>query len=320
MSKLRAGMVIADRYELVEIAGKGAMATVWRGVSRGDGAAPRPVAVKVMKRAFAATPTFREMFLEEGRLGAELQHDNLVQVLDLLADRVDQLCLVLEWIDGIDLRTMAHVLAQSERPMPWALAAHIGIGVLAGLTTAHERRLRDGTLAPVIHRDVAPQNILLGSNGCIKLGDFGLARARDRAAVFTAPGVVKGTLSYMAPELLVVKPATPETDQFAVGCTLWEALAGERLFDAPSDAEVYARIRNGEMRPLDALRPDVPSSLVAAIHRALSYEPAERFPSARAMTDELAAILRESGPKLEPAAIVGTTVAQVREAVAARAE
>jgi serine/threonine protein kinase len=302
-------------YELLEKIGEGGMATVWRGVARSGEVFARPVAVKVMKRNFAAVKSIINMFLEEARIGAELQHANLVQVFDLTQDG-DKYCLIMEWIEGVDFRSMIRTMARLERPLPWGLVAHVGIGVLRGLAAAHERRLADGTPAPVIHRDVSPQNILLGLNGGIKLADFGMARARDRVAMLTAPGVVKGTVSYMAPETLTGKPPVVASDQFSLACTLWEALAGERLFEAKSDAEVVDQIRAGKVRtPLDEIRPDIPPRLSAAIHRALATEPEKRFASARAMIQELNEILRMSGPWVDSDVIVGTTVAQTRESL-----
>src|SRR6185436_7147047 len=156
-----------------------------------------------------------------------------------------------------------------------------------------------GKPAPVIHRDVAPQNVLLGLNGCIKLADFGLARARDRASKLTAPGMVKGTISYMAPEILRGHPACVQSDQFSVGCVLWEALAGERLFDAATDVEVVHAIRAGKIRPLDELRPDVPQAFCAVIDKALAPHPEKRFADAREMVHELGEVLRREGPFID---------------------
>jgi serine/threonine-protein kinase len=310
---VEAGCTIGGRYRLIEVVGEGWMATVWRATALGAEAFARPVAVKVMKRVFATEQPHLGMFLEEARIGADLQHAHLVQVFDFLAAEDGSYCLVMEWIEGMDLRALMKVFAKLERPLPWSLVTHVGIGALRGLAAAHERRLADGTRAPVIHRDISPQNILLGLNGGIKLGDFGFARARDRSARLTAPGVVKGTVSYMSPEVLRGKQALPESDIYALACTLWEALAGERLFDAPSDADVVHMIRSGTVRQLDEKRPDLPPRLVAAIHRALALEPEKRFASARMMVQELLEILRASGPWIDSDVIVGTTVAQARE-------
>jgi len=218
----------------------------------------------------------------------------------------------MEWVDGIDLRTMLRIENQVGRKLSWALVATVGLRILRGLAAAHERRLPDNTVSPVIHRDVSPQNILLALNGDIKLADFGMARARDRIAEHTAPGFVKGTLSYMAPEILTGKPATPVSDLFSVACTLWEALSGHRLFHAKADVEVVALIRRCEVPPLADQRDDLPPPLAAAVHRALSLDPAARFVSARQMAHELGEILREGGSWGDADVIIGTAVAEAR--------
>jgi serine/threonine-protein kinase len=143
----------------------------------------------------------------------------------------------------------------------------------------------------VVHRDVSPQNILLGANGIVKLSDFGMARARDRVRSLTAPGIVKGKLSYLAPEIARGEGATTSSDLFAMGSVLWEVLAGRALFDAKEDLEVFRKIHRGEVERLDAARSGLPDRLVAAIHRSLSVMPEERFASARDMAQELAGIL-----------------------------
>jgi serine/threonine protein kinase len=316
---MQPGSIICGRYQLVEAAAEGGMSTLWRGVSRSSELFSRPVAIKEMKRAFGAVQPYLEMFLEEARIGAELQHAHLVQVIDFIIEAGASglsYCLVMEWIEGLDLRTLTRTMNALDRPLPWGLVAHVGIGVLRGLAAAHERKLPDGTSSPILHRDASPQNILLGLNGGIKLGDFGMARARDRIAEHTAPGFVKGTLSYMSPETLMGRQPTVSSDIFSLACTLWEALAGERLFDAKSDAMVVDLIRAGDIRPLEDLRPDVAPRMCAAVHRALASEPMVRFATARAMIQELGEILRECGPWVDSDVIVGTTVAQAREALA----
>ena len=308
------GMLLGDRYHLLDEVGAGGMAIVWRADCRSMGPFERHVAVKVMKKAFSANKDHLDMFLEEARIGAELQHPNLVEVLDFLQTEGGQYCLVMEWIEGLDLRSLCKLLGGIDRPLPWALVGHIGAGVLRGLAAAHERRLPNGSSVPIIHRDVSPQNVLLGLNGAVKLGDFGIARARDRAAAMTAPGFVKGTLSYMAPEILAAQAPTPLSDQFALGCTLWESLAGERLFQARTDAEVFLMIRGGKVRPLEERRPDVPIRLVGAIHTALAMDPAARFSSAREFLQELEDVLDAHGPPVDVETLVGRAVVQAREA------
>jgi serine/threonine protein kinase len=313
---MQPGSMIGGRYQLVDVVAEGGLSTVWQGVARSSEVFARPVAIKVMKRAFSTVGgPYLSMFLEEARIGARLQHANVIQVLDFIVEATPTgptYCLVMEWVDGVDLRTMLRVENQMGRKLSWALVATVGLRVLRGLAAAHERRLPDNTVSPVIHRDVSPQNILLALNGDIKLADFGMARARDRIAEHTAPGFVKGTLSYMAPEILTGKPATPASDLFSVACTLWEALAGDRLFHAKADVEVVGLILRCEVPPLADRRADLPPPLAAAIHRALSLDPASRFISARQMAHELGEILREGGSWGDADVIIGTAVAEAR--------
>jgi serine/threonine protein kinase len=317
---MESGSMIGGRYQLVDVVAEGGLSTVWQGVARSSEVFSRPVAVKVMKRAFSTVGgPYLSMFLEEARIGARLQHSNLIQVLDFIVEATPAgptYCLILEWVDGIDFRTMLRVENALGRKLSWALIATVGLRVLRGLAAAHERRLPDNTVSPVVHRDVSPQNILLALNGDIKLADFGMARARDRIAEHTAPGFVKGTLSYMSPEILVGKPATPVSDLFSVAITLWEALAGERLFHARSDIDVIEKIRRCEIPPLAELRPDAPPAFTAAIHRALAREPEQRFVSARQMAHEIGEILREGDSWGDADVLVGNAVAEARIAQA----
>ncbi len=312
---MQPGSMIGGRYQLVDVVAEGGLSTVWQGVARSSEVFARPVAIKVMKRAFSTVGgPYLSMFLEEARIGARLQHANVIQVLDFIVEATPAgptYCLVMEWVDGIDLRTMLRVEKQLGRKLSWALIATIGLRVLRGLAAAHERRLPDNTVSPVIHRDVSPQNILLALNGDIKLADFGMARARDRIAEHTAPGFVKGTLSYMAPEILTGNPATPVSDLFSLACTLWEALSGRRLFHAKADAQVVDLIRRCEIPPVTDQRDDLSAPFAAVIHRALAKDPAERFVSARQMAHQIGEILREDSWG-DADVLVGTAVAEAR--------
>lgn len=311
--------MIGGRYQLVHMVAEGGLSTVWQGVTRSSEVFARPVAIKVMKREFTAMGgPYLSMFLEEARIGAMLQHANLIQVLDFIVEATASgpvYCLVLEWVDGIDLKSMIRVYnTKLGKLLPWGVVAAVALRVLRGLAAAHERRLPDGTLAPVIHRDVSPRNILMAVNGDVKLADFGMARARDRIAEQTAPGIVKGTLSYMAPELLVGEPPSPASDLFSVACTMWEALAGRRLFDAKTDPEVFALVKRCEVPPLDTIRSDLPMALVDTVQRALAADPAARFSSARAMVHELSEILRVDDSWADADVIVSNAVAEARAA------
>jgi serine/threonine-protein kinase len=315
---MQEGSMIGGRYQLVDCVAEGGLSTVWHGVARTSEVFPRPVAVKVMKQSFSGVGPYLSMFLEEARIGATLQHSNLIQVLDFIIEATPTgpvYCLVLEWVEGTDLKSLLRLHNQLKQPTPWGLVAVIGLRVLRGLAAAHERRAADGTPSPVLHRDVSPPNVLLALNGDVKLADFGMARARDRIAEHTAPGFVKGTLSYMAPEIFAGEPATPLSDQFSLACTLWEALAGRRLFDAKTDPEVVALIRKCDVPSIGEARLDLPIALVATIHRALEPDPAKRFPSARAFAHELNEILRRDEKTWGDAdALVSNAVAEARQA------
>jgi serine/threonine-protein kinase len=283
--------MVAGKYELLHVAGEGGMATVWRAQMHGAAGFTRPVALKKMKAALRKEENHVAMFVEEARVGSELIHPNIAQVLDFVEDADGMFCLVTEWVEGMDLSAFLHSLRKRSERMSWAMAAAVGVGALRGLAAAHERTASDGTVAPVIHRDISPHNILLGVNGIVKLSDFGMARARDRVKSLTAPGIVKGKLSYLAPEITHGAGASPSSDLFSMGSVLWEVLAGRALFDAKADLEVFRKINRGEIQRLEEVRPGLPERLVTAIHRSLSVMPEERFASAREMAQELAAIL-----------------------------
>src|SRR5439155_1359905 len=183
------------KYQLVSVAGEGGMATVYKAVQKGAAGFQRTVAIKHIKPEFRAIKNYVDMFIEEARVGSELAHPNIVQVHDFLAEG-GSYYLVMEWVEGIDLGHFVRLHREAGQQVQWPLAIAVGIGTLRGLAAAHNRTAPDGSPSPVIHRDVSPHNILLGVNGVVKLSDFGLARARDRVASMTAPGTVKGKLSY----------------------------------------------------------------------------------------------------------------------------
>jgi serine/threonine-protein kinase len=287
---------------------------------RGAAGFSRTVAVKKIKAEFRAIRNYIDMFVEEARVGSDLAHPNIVQVYDFCTDDEGAYYLVMEWVEGIDLGSFIRSYREQGQSTPWPLVVAIGIGTLRGLGAAHERTRDDGAPSPVIHRDVSPHNILLGSNGVVKLTDFGLARARDRVYSLTAPGTVKGKLSYLAPEVTLGQAASPQSDLFGMGTVLWEALAGMRLFDARTDLEVFKQIRNCEIRPLARLRPDIPPALVTAINRSLEKDPKARYESARAMAFALAEILKGAQQTTDAQLALGTTVIEAKRRLAAKAK
>ena len=311
-------VILDGKYELVEMAGEGGMATVWKAQVKGAAGFSRTVAIKRIKSEFRSIKNYTEMFIEEARVGSELAHPNIVQVYDFCVDPQGNYYIVMEWVEGMDLGGFVKAERDLGGRTPWPLVVVAAIGTLRGLAAAHERRRPDGTAAPIVHRDVSPHNILLGSNGAVKLTDFGLARARDRMVSLTAPGTVKGKLSYLSPEVAMGGQATPASDLFAMGAVMWESLTGERLFDGRNDLDVFKLIRQCVIRPLGAYRDDLPAELIAIIERALAKEPADRFGSASSFAFMLGEVLRYAPPGGDPQETLAVSVADHRSRAGAR--
>jgi serine/threonine-protein kinase len=284
------GRIIAGKYELVSCAGEGGMAVVWKAVIRDAAGAGRAVAVKRLHPASDADPHFVKLFEEEARVGSHLRHPNIVQVLDFGLDEEGSYYLVMEWVEGLDMLQWIQSFSRAAERIAWPLVAAIGIEVCRALSAAHERVDERGVPAPVYHRDVSPSNVLLSMSGAVKLGDFGLARAMDRARM-TDPNVIKGKLAYCAPELIKGGAPSPQTDLYALGVVLWEALAQRRLFTGKNDFDVLLAVVKNEIPRLETIRSDLPPSLTAAVHRALAFDPVARFMSATEMAQALTDVL-----------------------------
>lgn len=285
------GRLIAGRYDLVEELGRGGMAVVWKATQRGPGRFARPVALKRILPALRTSQDTLAMFAEEARVGAELRHPNVVAVLDYGLDEFNQPYLVSEYVDGLDLGAWIRSHVGAGLDAPWELTTAIGIEILRGLGSAHTRVDARGQSAEILHRDLTPGNILLDVTGVVKLGDFGLAKARDRERL-TRPDVVKGKAAYLAPELVRGEPASTRSDLFGVGIMLWEALSGERLFLGETEIASALRVRDAAVPLLAVKRAGLPLRLTQAVHRALERDPARRFVSALEMLETLRGVLR----------------------------
>ncbi|MBA3397332.1 MAG: serine/threonine protein kinase [Deltaproteobacteria bacterium] len=307
----RPGLIVGGRYELIEIAGRGGMADVWRGRVRGDSGFVREVAIKQMHQNLVSQPTYVAMFVEEARLGSALQSPNVSEVHDFVHDRGNYY-MILEWIDGIDLGSWIKWHVARKEQTRWELVAAVGVGVLRGLAAAHERLGPDGRALPAVHRDVSPHNILLTTRGMVKLIDFGLSLAPDRKQETTEPGIVKGKMSYLAPEIVSGGRPVPASDQFACGSVLWEALVGRKLFDGDTDYETYTRLRDCMVQPLRPLRPDVPAPFAQIIHRALGPGVDTRFPSTREMARQIGTVLKKVQLRKDLHTILARSVVEAR--------
>ena len=264
--------------QIIEKIGEGGMGAVYRSH---DENLRRDVAVKVLPRDALTDASARRRFRKEALALSRLNHPNIEIIYDFdTHEGMDYL--VMEYIPG---HTLKGLLLNG--PMPEKEILRLGTQIGEGLAAAHERHTADGTPVPIVHRDVSPQNLLLGIGGAVKLSDFGLARARDRTRVLTIPGFIKGKLGYLAPELVGGQEASPQSDVFAMGSVLWEALVGHPLFTGKNDREVLRAIHRGQVAPVNDERPGLPKLLVFAIARSLGRTPVERYPSAAAMAQDL---------------------------------
>ena len=307
----RPGLLVGGRYELLEIAGRGGMADVLRGRVRGDSGFLRDVAIKQMHPSLAMQPQYVAMFVEEARVGSALQSPNISEVHDFVHDR-GHYYMVQEWIDGVDLGSWIKWHVTRNEPTRWELVAAVAVGILRGLAAAHERLGPDGRPLPIVHRDVSPHNVLLTTRGMVKLIDFGLAFAPDRPQETTEPGIVKGKMSYLAPEIVTGGAPSPASDQFACGSVLWEALVGRKLFDGTTDYETYCRLRDCRVQPLRPLRPDVPSAFAQIIQRALTAEVDDRFPSTREMARQIGTALKKVQLRKDLHTVLSKSVIEAR--------
>ncbi|MBK7580850.1 MAG: serine/threonine protein kinase [Myxococcales bacterium] len=310
------GSIVDAKYALIEQIGVGGMGTVWRALVYGAQGFRRTVAVKRLNETFNEYPEVVEMFVEEARVGAMLRHPNVVQIHDFGIDAAGQYYLVTEWVEGLHFGEYQRSFLNVPGGAPWPLITAIAIEVLRALDAAHSVCREDGTPAPVLHRDVSPPNILLDVTGIVKLADFGLARAMDRGRI-TRPNVIKGKLSYLAPEMLRGDDATVQSDLFSLGVCLWEALAGQRLFDAPTDIEVLEMLKDPRVPLLSYKRPDLPMGLTTAVHRALERDASRRFDSALMMLDALREVLRVI-PETTSGPVLAATITAARNRLRAR--
>jgi serine/threonine protein kinase len=283
--------LLGGKYEVLELAGEGGMAKVYRGQTHGAAGFTRPVAIKRVLAPLSQNPEFLKMFVEEARVVSELDHPNIAQIHDFDRDRTGEYYLILEWVDGLTLAEWRQGYREHGNHTPWSLTAAIGIEVLEALHAAHAREDAEGRPAPIFHRDVTPQNVMVSQCGVVKLTDFGLARAMDRSTI-TKPGFVKGKISYLAPELTYEAEPSAQTDVFSVGVVLWEVLAGEKLFKGKDPLKVVGTIRDMEIPDLAEFRDDLPERLREIIRKSLRRNPIERYASSRDMARDLAALLR----------------------------
>jgi serine/threonine-protein kinase len=289
-----AGFQIGDRvgpYELVSHVGTGGFASVWLGRRKGPGGFEVRVALKLTRTELTNDPTFENMFIDEAKVAALIDHPNVVKIFELGTEG-DTLYMAMEYVRGRPLSALRHLAQRAGRRIPVEIVMRVIADTCAGLHAAHELT-RDGKPLSVIHRDVSPENILVSDKGVVKLIDFGVAKANDRLATDTATGFAKGKVRYMAPEQALAKPLDRRADIWALGAVAYEALHGESPFDGPNDlARLMALVGTTPVPPLDF---SVPPAYANIVHKALSRDVEARFPTAAAMKAAIESALEERG-------------------------
>jgi serine/threonine-protein kinase len=293
------------RYALGGLVATGGMAEVHLGQVRGAIGFSRTVAIKRMHPHFASEPDFATMFADEARLAARVRHPNVVATLDVVLQEAN-LCIVMEYVEGMTLAQLMKLAAERREPMPPAIAAAIVRDALEGLHAAHEAVDAEGRPLGIVHRDVSPQNVIVGVDGVARVLDFGIAKANVRLHQTREGSGVKGKLAYMAPEQLEGAPIVRQSDVFAASIVLWEALTSERAYGGSSEGEIVAKVLRGSPPPPSTVRADLGTAYDAVLARGLARTPEERFESARAM----AVALTNASPPAS-AAEVGAWVARI---------
>lgn len=282
--------IVLGRYLLGDVIGGGGMAVVHLARALGAAGFSRVVAIKRVLPGRAADPRAATMLVDEARMASRIRHPNVVTTLDVL-EAGGEVLLVMEYVHGVTLSQLVRLAAQSARPVPPRVAARIVLDVLAGLGAAHAATSERGRPLELVHRDVSPQNILVDTDGVVRLADFGIAKATSRIGV-TREGEIKGKLAYMAPEQLRGGEVDRRADLYATGIVLWELLAGRRLFEG-RDADLAAALRGaleGKLTPVSA-QAGLDAAVDVLLARALAASPGDRFADAAQMASALSAAM-----------------------------
>jgi serine/threonine-protein kinase len=311
-----------DRFELIAELASGGMATVYLARLGGVAGFQRFVAIKRLHPHLAREPEFVDMFLDEARLAARIHHPNVVPIVEI-GESDQGYYLVMEYVEGDTAARLMARSAQDNGRLPPSVALRIVLDALTGLHAAHELLDDDRKPLELVHRDVSPQNILVGVDGVTRITDFGVARAASRLAT-TRSGQLKGKLAYMAPEQARGTEMDRRADVFAMGAVMWEMLAGKRLFKGEGEAETLNRVL---FEPIPLLRdsdPSTPLAIEEICTRALLRDRAYRFGSAAEMADVLERAARSLhclASAREVAAyvdtVIGQEISQQRDAVRA---
>jgi serine/threonine-protein kinase len=289
------------------------MATVHLGRLLGPAGFSKIVAIKRLHPKFATDPEFLSMLIDEARLASVISHPNVVSSLDVVVEN-DELLLVMEYVQGETLAQLIRLARKRHASPPLGIIQRILCDTLDGLHAAHTASV-GGHPLNIVHRDVSPQNIMVGSNGVARVLDFGIAKAESQSQS-TRPGLVKGKCSYLSPEQIRGRPLDARTDVFSAGVVLWESLTGQRLFSLPgaaaepSAAKTVKRVLSAPIPPPSSKNSSVSAALDRVVLKALERDRARRYQSAAEFADALRAVSGEA-TRAEVSAWVSSTAAEV---------
>ncbi len=277
------------RYALWGEIASGGMASIHYGRVIASDGCPKAVAVKRLHGRHAEDDEFVSMFLDEARVAARVRHPNVIATLDVVSSS-GELLIVMEYVEGETLARLIGAAVGSGHHMPFRVAASVAGQLLRGLHAAHEACGEGGQRLNLVHRDISPQNVLIGTDGVARVLDFGVAKAATHVQT-TQRGKIKGKLGYMAPEQLLGESCDRRADIFAAGIVLWESLTGRRLFRGSDIAEVVHKVTEAEVPPPSAVAASIPVELEAVVMRALERKPEDRYASAKEFADALDAAI-----------------------------
>jgi serine/threonine-protein kinase len=290
------------------------MATVHVGRMQSAVGVGRTVAIKRVHPHFAHDPDFASMFLDEARLSLRIQHPNVVPTFDVVAE-AGELLLVMDYVHGDSLSSLLREASRRGEAVPPLIASAILGGVLAGLHAAHELRDENGLPLGLVHRDISPQNVLVGVDGVARVLDFGVAKAAGRTHS-TEQGKVKGKVAYMAPEQLVSAPVDRRADVFGASVVLWEVLTGKRLFERDDVGAMAVAVLSAELLPPSSVNGVLDDDVDRVVMKGLSRHVELRYASAEAMAIDLEQVLPPA-----PSRAVGEWVQRIaRDKLASRVQ
>jgi serine/threonine protein kinase len=281
------------KYYLLERINVGGMAEVFKAKTVGVEGFERLVALKRILPSIAEDEEFITMFIDEAKIAVQLQHANIAQIFDL-GKVDDSYFIALEYVNGRDLRGIFDDLRKMGQVMPMPQVCYLIMQLCEGLDYAHNKRDVQGRELNLVHRDVSPQNVLVGYEGEVKLIDFGIAKAAGKASK-TQAGILKGKFGYMSPEQVRGLPIDRRSDIFALGIVLYEMLTGERLFIGESDFSTLEKVRNVEITPPSSFNASIPEKLERIVLKALEKNVEDRYQNAIDLHDDLQLFLHSVG-------------------------